>query len=90
MARCDSLTTQGDRADVLNKFLGKMALSGYNSEVRSTIMEAGLRGYARMMLDDRSGRKRMNNPRMVGEREMEMKKLMAKTNWFRRPKVTHW
>ena len=49
---------------------------------------SGLRGYKRMVEDEKAGKRLVNRPEWVGRRTRRIRKIMGKSNWFKKKNKT--
>ena len=66
----------------LSKLMFKLKVSGYNEIQRRDILISGLRGYERLVREEKEGRRPINRPEWMGQRGRRLKKLIGKKTWF--------
>ena len=72
------------RAEIMTTFMKKLKRSGYSSKTRRNVALAGMKGYLNMVKEEQAGGRRVNRPRWEGAKSRRIKKISAKSNWFRR------
>ena len=75
-------TLTSTRVEILTRFIKKLKLSKYPNSICQEVLEAGLKGYFRMVGDEINGKDRVNREAGVGLRDREMNKILGKANWF--------
>ena len=72
----------------LSQMMCKLKRSGYDTNMRRKILVSGMRGYKRMVKDEEEGRRPINRPKWLGQKERRYKKLGGKSSWYKRGKDT--
>ena len=74
------------RRQILSKMMVKMKRSGYDERMRRRVLVAGRVGYKRMVQNEEGGGRKVNRPRWDGEKERRLRKIGAKSNWYKKKK----
>ena len=69
--------------DELSKFCGKMKLSGYGEGFRRKVLLSGIKGYERMVVNQREGRRKLYWKQDEGKELRWARKISGKENWFK-------
>ena len=72
------------RGNIIDSFLEQLILSGYSHHASRRIMVNGLRGYERIRKLAAKTGGFINRPARVGKDGMRLKKLLGKSNWFKK------
>ena len=67
----------------LSKFCGKMKLSGYGEGFRREVLLSGIKGYERMVVNQREGRRKLYWKQDEGKELRWARKISGKENWFK-------
>ena len=79
--------TSSTRAEIIsNTVMTKMKHSGYSSKQRKDVMEAGLKGYYRMVAREEAGGRKVNRPASEGAEDRDIKRVNGAESWFRETK----
>ena len=82
MRNMDTYHTMEERKQVLNRFLIKMADSGYGPPTRAEIIKSGLRKYYRRLGDQETGGPKLYRGPEEMRENRQYKELLTK-RWFR-------
>ena len=72
------------RGDIIDSFLNQLILSGYSLQASRRIVVSGLRGYERIRKLAAKTGGFINRPARVGKEGRRLKKLLGKSNWFKK------
>jgi hypothetical protein len=70
----------------LNDFMVKLKNSGYSEKYRKEILDSALKGFEKMINDDKTGAKPLFRTRNWNRKEREDKKRNSKLNWYKNHK----
>ena len=83
MRNTSERVTIEERIRVVNCFTKKLANSGYTRDQARRVVEAGLKGYEKAKRKATKSGKRMHRSAKSGAAARNMKKLLAKTSWYK-------
>ena len=67
----------------LSKFCRKIKLSGYREGFRREVLLSGIKGYERMVVNQREGRRKLYRKQDEGKELRWARKISGKENWFK-------
>ena len=86
MLNTSELLPQGERNQVLEKFISKLEISGYNRAQIKNIIMSGLKGYESKVQRSRKQKTDLHRDAANTAGARNKKKLLGKTNWFKQKK----
>ena len=84
LRNCSKELAWDRKAELLSQFTERMKDSGYNQQFRLEIITSAIKGFERMVEEERRGGRPINPPREWNETERRIKKMTKKVNWYKR------
>ena len=83
MQNCSEKVPQTERDQVVDLYIDRLAVSGYDKEQIKEIVESGLKGYERKLDRSRKSGVPLHRPATASLASRQKKKLIQKTSWYK-------
>ena len=84
LRNCGRSITIGEKVEIVNCFMVKLKKSGYSERLRREILEAGLKGFYRMLETEQTTGIRVNQSPEIGREEREIRRTVGAGSWHKR------
>ena len=83
MVNTSEMGSQRERNQIVEKYISRLRLSGYNGEQCKNIVESGLKGYQSKLENCKKFKSKLHRPASSTIEKRYLKKLTEKTSWFK-------